>query len=520
MNSTNELTDSTDWLNTPLSAFVALDNALRCQVCKDFYDTPMLTSSDGKCPACRAGDQANKLRRNWAVEECVSAFLSGRPAALEVARREDHDEHKAGKSKARSGKRKRAVTDTDEEVEEQRSARKTRSRSKMEASQQVKYIEIGNSEEEDCCPDDGLVACPACGKRMKEEAVFSHLDRCDAEREDGSKRQSRSRSAKSPYFAAPNGVSQPAGRAPLSSILRQPSALAANARPLERLPEMNYSLLKDNALRKKLQELGIPAWGSKGLMMKRHIEWINLWNSNCDSSRPRPKRELLHDLEVWERTQGGRVPDGVINGAGGGSSVMKKDFDGAEWAASNRDDFKKLIEEAKRKKSTAEPAPGSKSVVGTDERSSPPATGSAQENAIPTPATSPPHSPSTEQSQRPSNNPYENNPEAISSIRAKVAAANAGQEVRSVMNKHFEGPPTRDVSAPGAPPAEAVRDVHDTLSLAPEAQHRHKSNAEERQDPTDSPCVLRDRVASPPARKMPMFCVPEEPVTDIETSIQ
>lgn len=31
------------------------------------------------------------------------------------------------------------------------------------------------------CLDDGLVACPSCGMRMKEENVFSHLDTCNGE---------------------------------------------------------------------------------------------------------------------------------------------------------------------------------------------------------------------------------------------------------------------------------------------------------------------------------------------------
>ncbi|OCL04313.1 hypothetical protein AOQ84DRAFT_226128, partial [Glonium stellatum] len=36
--------DSTDWLPTPLASLTPLEVALRCQVCKDFFDTPMLTS--------------------------------------------------------------------------------------------------------------------------------------------------------------------------------------------------------------------------------------------------------------------------------------------------------------------------------------------------------------------------------------------------------------------------------------------------------------------------------------------
>ena len=97
-----EVSDSTDWLETPLSSLAPVDSALRCQVCKDFYTTPMITScahtfcslcirrclsNDGKCPACRTNDQELKLRFNTVMEEMVSAFVKARPEVLEFARR-------------------------------------------------------------------------------------------------------------------------------------------------------------------------------------------------------------------------------------------------------------------------------------------------------------------------------------------------------------------------------------------------------------------------------------------------
>jgi len=97
-----DVSDSTDWLETPLSSLTAVDSALRCQVCKDFYTTPMITScahtfcslcirrclsNDGKCPACRTNDQELKLRFNGAMEELVQAFVKARPEVLEFARK-------------------------------------------------------------------------------------------------------------------------------------------------------------------------------------------------------------------------------------------------------------------------------------------------------------------------------------------------------------------------------------------------------------------------------------------------
>ena len=117
---------------------------------------------------------------------------------------------------------------------------------------------------------------------------------------------------------------------------------------MERLPQLNYSLLKDNALRKKLSEIGIPNGGPRALLIRRHTEWINLVNANCDSAKPRIKRELLHELEIWDKTQGRQILNSN-NGGGSSSSVMNKDFDGVAWAASHENDFHTLIALARQK---------------------------------------------------------------------------------------------------------------------------------------------------------------------------
>ena len=117
---------------------------------------------------------------------------------------------------------------------------------------------------------------------------------------------------------------------------------------MERLPQLNYSLLKDTALRKKLSELGIPNGGSKDLLTRRHTEWVNLVNSNCDSLKPKTKRELVHELELWDKTQG-RQSSNNNNGAGSTSTVMSKSFDGAAWASNHGNDYQTLIAQARRK---------------------------------------------------------------------------------------------------------------------------------------------------------------------------
>lgn len=133
--------------------------------------------------------------------------------------------------------------------------------------------------------------------------------------------------------------------------------------PPERLPAINYSILKENVLRKKLRDLGIPNWGPRPLLQRRHTEWMNIWNANCDSKFPKSQRELLRELDAWERTQGGNANPSSIDSA---NAVMGKGFNATAWSSSHDDDFKRLIADA-RKKSDAVHRPAPKEAVVSNE---------------------------------------------------------------------------------------------------------------------------------------------------------
>ncbi|KIW00425.1 DNA repair protein rad18 [Verruconis gallopava] len=346
-----EVSDPTDWLDTSLSSLFALDSALRCQVCKEFYDTPMITScshtfcslcirrclsSDGKCPTCRSDDQSSKLRRNWAMQECVDAFSKSRQTMLDLAKNsrqvDDHPKRK---------RRKLSNFNSSPHASETLPARRTRSSARIEGRESVPasqdVIALDSEEEEDIYvpghdeqvpePNDGLVACPMCNRRMKEEAVFAHLDHCNGQ---------QVKENTPTYVPHPR---QPA----------RPSQQRVNS-PAKHLPHLNYSLLKDTALRKKLQELGIPSWGNRQLLIRRHTQWVDIFNANSDSPRPRSNRELLRDLDVWERTQGGHAPG---QGQSGPAPVMRKDFDGNEWTGKHKSQFEDLVAQARAKRKTA-----------------------------------------------------------------------------------------------------------------------------------------------------------------------
>jgi E3 ubiquitin-protein ligase RAD18 len=409
------------------------------------------------------------------------------------------------------------VYDTEEAADGEGSARTTRSKSRRIAASQESHpeaIEIEDSEGEeddyrpDTPPSDGLVECPLqCGKRMKEEEVFVHLDRCEDEKKQRYKKQ-----AQAP--ANPFGTS------------RQPQS--QDTRPQDRINELNYSMLKDNALTKKLKEAGIPSGGGRQVMINRHREWVNIWNANCDSTRPRTKRELLHDLDVWDRTQGGKAP----SAQGLSSTIMRKDFDGDAYSKRHQDDFSRLIADAKRKKSI--PAPGDSASKDVE---------MAMENAGTGQEPSTPQKDHNSKADPPADHdsamPYADNPRALSAVREKVHDINLGhtgepatnadfaishsipsssqsrpqkseQNPPSIFNEMIGTPGQSDFDRSGSasnPPATSQppvpRLVHHT------SRHEH--------GPYSETCDIPTHLLQPgEAKKLPMFEVPAQPVSDLD----
>lgn len=372
-----DIPDTTDWLPTPLSKLSALEAALRCQVCKDFFTNPVITScshtfcslcirrclsAEGKCPACRASDQPTRLRCNWAMQEAVDGWVQARKDVLDAAREvgkpkvdrvqdglspgikraledEKPDEPVAdipdGKKRLRSSTRARSVTYAYEETSTQLETSLSKDETYIpDDVEDISSVSVSNPPPPVTQPDDGLVSCPICTRRMKPTLVFSHLDRC------------------------PGPPSQNQSSTTLPSPKRTPFAFQSTTRPsptsLERLPSLNYTLMNDRELRRKLSALGISSTGPRQLLQRRHTEWINLWNANCDSRHPKTKRELLQELDLWERTQGASSSsstNGYGNGNGGVNGkvdVARKDFDKENWGRGHQDSFRDLIEQARR----------------------------------------------------------------------------------------------------------------------------------------------------------------------------
>ncbi|KAF2682091.1 DNA repair protein rad18 [Lentithecium fluviatile CBS 122367] len=470
MELSHDLPDSTDWIDTSLPAFEPLEAALRCEVCKEFYNNPVITScshtfcslcirrcigADGKCPACKSACQADKLMPNIAVREVVTKFQEARSKALELARKDKED------SETSVGARKRKVEEA--ELDEEEPVRQTRARQTRRSARRgetagtddAPFVILDSEEEKDgdYLPE-GMAKCPICQELMKAHLVFDHVNTCTGEPGD---RSTRSRKPSSFPTA-------------LQTRPKEPTP------PTSRLSGLNYAMLTESALKKKLRDLGIPSTGSKALLIRRHQEWLNIYNSNCDASDAvrKSKRELLRELDEWERTQGGNANTKE-------SYVMKKDFDGQGHAMAHKSQFDDLIANArKRAKAVQKSEPEGKTTrEPNQEPQQQPHVDQSTTTQAPHPSTAPPPA------DAPAARPYEHNESALSTIKAKVDEANR-----------------TDSAFP---------------SLSCEKSSSNDRAAKEAEMSEETTLGFQDPFRSP-SRKVPMFALPAEPVCDVDSS--
>lgn len=405
-------------------------------------------------------------------------FQEARPKALEMARADKEEEAQPASC------RKRKLDETDIEDGEstrQTRSRQTRSKGRRNEGTDDAPIEVADSEEdgdEDFLPE-GMAKCPICNTAMKAEQVYNHLDICTGQ----SASQARSTRSRFVYTHDITRIKPRLIISPSRTKTTFPNPLQRRQKdpspPPTRLSQLNYAMLKEGALRKKLQEIGIPNWGTKDLLKRRHIEWLNIYNSNCDAddSVRKTKRQLVKELDEWENTQGGKADTKE-------SKIMKKDFDGSGYAKSHKTDFDDLIAKARAKRTVpkSEEAEGvslkaadtnQPNTEGSRDTEPPPHNG-----LFPDPYTLD-HGHDDTRDQASAQHPYENNESALSTIRAKVAAAN---------------------------------ETGSTLATLPK----------EPSLPEDTPPVGFNRgMGNPlgsPARKVPMFALPEQPVKDIDSA--
>ncbi|NXD22393.1 RAD18 ligase, partial [Spelaeornis formosus] len=110
------------------------------------------------------------------------------------------------------------------------------------------------------------VECPVCEVAILEQYINKHLDSCLTRGE-------------------------------------KMDSLRSSAHKRKLMSKVVYNLLSDRDLRKKLKEHGLSASGTRQQLIKRHQEFVHMYNAQCDSLNPKSVAELVKELEKNEKTR-------------------------------------------------------------------------------------------------------------------------------------------------------------------------------------------------------------------------
>ncbi|KAJ1800424.1 E3 ubiquitin-protein ligase rad18 [Coemansia sp. RSA 2399] len=399
-----ELEDPSDWPSS-FPQLREIDQLLRCPVCKEYFETAMVTSGCGhtfcslcvrrcltqetKCPACRAPLTEGDLRPNRLVDSLMKSFRGGRQILLgrlsSDARTEGESSGvercsyckcKSGPKEESTRKRRRmhtrnmtttksgpANSDTDEaQVSNDGTAGFADSDIDQGNSSYIKaeddtrdddYIESDS----DFAPDSKGVSAVHRGHQMSPTHPSSALQPKDTSVKCPSCQKTVPQSHINKHLdRCLNGHSDNAETiVTTTSLTSNRSSLAPTFKlkpakaqfMLPRPTKLVYSLLSESKLRRTVKELGIPFKGDKSQLQARHVEWVSMYMANADSETPASHKLLLKRLATWEGSMS-RQSDNPRNNQQQHSSLSSQPSDASaiDHATKYAESFAQLIAQA------------------------------------------------------------------------------------------------------------------------------------------------------------------------------
>uniref|UniRef100_A0A669PF22 RING-type E3 ubiquitin transferase n=1 Tax=Phasianus colchicus TaxID=9054 RepID=A0A669PF22_PHACC len=354
-----------------LSPLKAVDDLLRCGICFDYFSIAVIIpqcshnycslcirkflSYKTQCPTCCVAVSESDLKNNRALDELVKSFSSARQQLVQLvldtplissplacSRRSIGKSH--AKTSASSPVVKEEVPVIDSFLKKENVCTLTKTDGLAGTDWKVckteEHHNISSSSPEAGSKDNkagsrespegtssgekpstsvvkvvNKVDCPVCGVAIPEEYINKHLDSCLSREE----KKDRLRS---------------------SAHKRKP------------MPKVVYNLLSDRDLKKKLKEHGLSSRGSRQQLIKRHQEFVHMYNAQCDSLNPKSVAEIVKELEKNEKI---RVQL-ELNKSGENSLTFTKDQTEEEideihtsYRNKHRSEFQFLVDQVKNR---------------------------------------------------------------------------------------------------------------------------------------------------------------------------
>ncbi|XP_057888168.1 E3 ubiquitin-protein ligase RAD18 isoform X1 [Melospiza georgiana] len=351
-----------------LAPLKAVDDLLRCGICFDYFSIAVIIpqcshsycslcirkslSYKTQCPTCCVAVSESDLKNNRILDDLVKSFNSARQQLLRLVLEAPpvpsppaHSLQSPGsqpgaeealaidsslsKDKVCTSTRAGGLPRTGHKsfkTEEHRDLHSTSAElggkdSKVIAQEIPGCTQSHEKPSTSVLKGDKKVECPVCEVAILEQYINKHLDSCLTR---GEKKDS----------------------------------LRSSDQKRKLMSKVVYNLLSDRDLRKKLKEHGLSTSGTRQQLIKRHQEFVHMYNAQCDSLNPKSVAEVVKELEKNEKI---RVQL-ECNKPGENSLTFTKDQTEeeideihTEYRNKHRSEFKFLVDQVnKRWKKTGE----------------------------------------------------------------------------------------------------------------------------------------------------------------------
>lgn len=228
-------------------------------------------------------------------------------------------------------------------------------------------------------PDADFAECPVCGDMIPHRKINSHLDACLTRTEKKSslrrKKASEPKTSKSSKRKCPSDAEfqdSPPGSsddsAPGSKIqeacsstassstlkIKGSNALIKTLQKRKPLPKLVYSVMAEKELRQRLKEWNLSTKGDKSTLVKRHQDFVMLYNAQCDSPTPMTAAQIAREVEKAEKTrakEASSISEASTSGLHFEKDQSEEDMDKTrqKYLNEHQHDFNKLISDIQKR---------------------------------------------------------------------------------------------------------------------------------------------------------------------------
>lgn len=249
--------------------------------------------------------------------------------------------------------------------------------------------------------DSDVAECPVCGDMVPHKRINAHLDTCltrtekksslrrktskepkticstSAKRKHAPRVESKEFEAVSSDDASSSSLDQQPcsskSRGSSSLAVKGSNALIQTVQKRKPLPKLVYTLMPEKELRQRLKEWNLSTKGDKASLVKRHHDFVLLYNAECDSIKPKSAAQIAREVEKSERIRAKEASSlnepSTSTGLRFEKNQTEDDMDKVrqKYLKEHEHEFDKLISDVKnrqrgKRKKTAKEIPGSESL--------------------------------------------------------------------------------------------------------------------------------------------------------------